>query len=146
VNWEAISAIGQIVGALAVVISLIYVAREIRSNARAARLASMDNANRWLREVTEHPHLGELYYRGMHDFESLQNGDLIRFSLLMLQLFIIHQETYYQQLEGHLDPRTAIGGNVYGQTYGSSYATTNAWGTSVPLFLGKASVLIIKFK
>jgi len=34
VNWEAISAIGQIVGALAVVISLIYLATEIRSNAR----------------------------------------------------------------------------------------------------------------
>jgi hypothetical protein len=31
VNWEAISAIGQIVGAIAVVISLIYLAREIRS-------------------------------------------------------------------------------------------------------------------
>jgi len=41
---------------------------------------------------------------------------------------------------------TAIGGNVYGQTYGGGYATTNAWGASVPLFLGKASVLIIKFK
>jgi hypothetical protein len=37
VNWEGISAIGQVVGAFAVVISLIYVAREIRSNARAAR-------------------------------------------------------------------------------------------------------------
>jgi hypothetical protein len=40
VNWEAISAIGQIVGAFAVVISLIYLAREIRSNARSARVAS----------------------------------------------------------------------------------------------------------
>jgi hypothetical protein len=34
----------------------------------------------------------------------------------------------------------------YGNIYGSGYATTNARGTSVPLFLGKASVLIIKFK
>jgi hypothetical protein len=33
-NWEAISAIGQIVGALAAVISLINLARELRSNAR----------------------------------------------------------------------------------------------------------------
>jgi hypothetical protein len=51
VNWEAISAIGQIVGAIAVVISLIYVAREIRRNARTERVASMDSLNRWLREV-----------------------------------------------------------------------------------------------
>jgi hypothetical protein len=105
VNWEAISAIGQIVGAFAVVISLIYVAREIRSNARTARFASMDNINRWLREVAEHPHLAELYYRGIHDFESLQNGDLVGFSMLMDQIFYIYQEMYYQQLEGHLDPR-----------------------------------------
>ena len=34
----------------------------------------------------------------------------------------------------------------YGNIYGSGYATTNAWGSSVPLFRGKASVLIIKFK
>ena len=105
VNWEAISAIGQIVGAIAVVISLIYVAREIRSNARAARLASMDAVNQYLREIAEHPHLGELYYRGIHDFESLKNGDLVRFGALMLQLFHIYGETYHQQLEGHLDPR-----------------------------------------
>ena len=32
VNWEAVSAIGQVVGATAVVISLIYVANEVRSN------------------------------------------------------------------------------------------------------------------
>jgi hypothetical protein len=41
VNWEAISAIGQIVGALAVVISLIYLATEVRSSVRATREASM---------------------------------------------------------------------------------------------------------
>jgi hypothetical protein len=50
VNWEAISAIGQIVGGLAVVVSLIYLAREIRSNARSARIASLHDVNRWLGE------------------------------------------------------------------------------------------------
>jgi len=105
VNWEAISAIGQIVGALAVVISLIYVAREIRSNARAARTASMGNVNRWLGELVVNPHLGELWYRGIHDFGSLKNGDLVRFSVLMDQLFNIYQEMYYQRFEGQLDPR-----------------------------------------
>jgi hypothetical protein len=78
VNWEAISAIGQIVGAFAVVVSLIYLAREIRRNARAERLASMDTVIRWLRQLTEHPQLSELYYRGLHDFESLEGADLGR--------------------------------------------------------------------
>jgi len=105
VNWEAISAIGQIVGAFAVVISLIYVAREIRRNARAERLASMDTVIRWLGELVAHPHLRELYHRGIHDFESLKGADLVGFSMLMDQLFYIYQEMYYQQLEGHLDQR-----------------------------------------
>jgi hypothetical protein len=96
VNWEAIGAIGQIVGALAVVISLIYLAREIRSNARSARVASLHDINRWFGELVEHPHLGELYYRGIHDFASLKSADLVRFGALMGQLFYMHQELYYQ--------------------------------------------------
>mgnify|MGYP003694000119 CR=1 FL=1 len=104
VNWEAISAIGQIVGALAVVISLIYLAREVRSNARATRLASMrsmsDAFNRWLQQLAEHPHLRELYYRGIHDFESLEGADLVGFSTLMDQLFRHCEEMYYQHVGG----------------------------------------------
>jgi hypothetical protein len=105
VNWEAISAIGQIVGAFAVVISLIYLAREIRSNARAARVASMDTIVRWLGQLAVHPHLRELYYRGIHDLDSLEGPDLVGFSVLMNQFFHIVEEMYYQRLEEHADPR-----------------------------------------
>ena len=35
-NWEAISALGQITGAIAVVISVIYLALQVRGNARHA--------------------------------------------------------------------------------------------------------------
>ena len=66
VNWEAISAIGQLVGALAVVISLIYVAREIRSNARSARLASVGTINRWLGQLATDRHLADVWHRGCH--------------------------------------------------------------------------------
>jgi hypothetical protein len=38
-NWEAVSAIGQIVGAVGVIISVIYLALQVRSNARQTRLA-----------------------------------------------------------------------------------------------------------
>jgi hypothetical protein len=105
VNWEAISAIGQIVGALAVVISLIYLATEIRSNARSARHLSLESINRWVGQVIAHPHLAELWIRGLNDFESLESGDRIRFIFLLHQLFYIFGELYNQQLDGHLDPR-----------------------------------------
>jgi hypothetical protein len=64
VNWEAISAIGQLVGALAVVISLIYLAREVGSNAHATRRAAMrsmlDSLNQFAQQVTGHPDLADL--------------------------------------------------------------------------------------
>ena len=108
-NWEAISAIGQIVGALAVVISLIYLAREVRSSAHATRVASMhslsDKFNRWSQQLAEQPHLSELYYRGIHDFESLEGAELVRFSVIMHPLFRNYEDAYYAKLEGHLDAR-----------------------------------------
>ena len=105
VNWEAISAIGQLVGALAVVISLLYLAREIRSNARSARMASVGTLNRLLGQIATHPHLAEVWNRGIRDWDSLEGPDLHTFNTFMLQLFHIFKELYYQQLEGHLDPR-----------------------------------------
>ena len=118
-NWEAIGAIGQIVGALVVVVSLIYLAREIRTNARSARIPSL-HVNRWLGELVEHPHLAELYYRGIQDFRSLKSGDLVRFSALMDQVFYIFRELYFQHLDGHLDPR------LWGPTE-AAMRDINAW-------------------
>jgi hypothetical protein len=104
VNWEAISAIGQIVGALAVVISLIYLASEVRRNTRATQLAAMrsmhDAFNRWIQQLTERPDVRELYYRGIHDFDSLKGADLVGFSTLMNQLFRTVEEMYYLQAAG----------------------------------------------
>ena len=108
-NWEAISAIGQIVGALAVVISLIYLANGVRSSARATRIASerslVEMLIRFVQQLAEHPHLSELYYRGIHDFESLEGAERVRFSALMDQLFRLYEETYYGQSEGHVAAR-----------------------------------------
>jgi hypothetical protein len=85
VNWEAISAIGQLVGALAVVISLIYLATEVRSNVRATQQAAMratlDSFNRLGQQLTQDPGLGGLYYRGLQDFESLEGVDRTRFGV-----------------------------------------------------------------
>jgi RNA polymerase-interacting CarD/CdnL/TRCF family regulator len=50
-NWEAIGAIGEIVGAFAVVVSLIYLALQIRHSRKAAEaqstISTADMASRW---------------------------------------------------------------------------------------------------
>ena len=48
-NWEAVSAVGEIIGAVAVVISLIYVAAQIRQNTQMMR----STAKQSLTEATQ---------------------------------------------------------------------------------------------
>jgi hypothetical protein len=105
VNWEAISAIGQMVGAIGVIISLIYLTREIRKNARSARRASVDTMNWWLGQLAKNHHLSAVFDRGLDDKEALEGSDRLTFQAVMLQWFHIFAEMYYQQLEGELDPR-----------------------------------------
>src|SRR5215831_6923628 len=109
VNWEAISAIGQIVGAFAVVISLIYLATEVRSSGCATRDASepsmSERFSRIIQQLSSRPEIRELYYRGIHDYESLEGADLVGFGVLLLEIFRSNEELYYQLLEGKLDPR-----------------------------------------
>jgi hypothetical protein len=130
VNWEAISAIGQIVGALAVVISLIYLANQVHSNARATRLASMrtmsDAVNRWAQQLAEHPQLRELYYRGIHDFESLKGADLVGFSAVMVEAFRHYEGLYCLQSARHLDPRLWRGWEA-GMRDINGYPGVQAW-------------------
>ena len=108
-NWEAISTIGQIVGALAVVVSLIYLATEVRSSAHATREATMrsvsDRYTRLIHELSGHPELRDLYYRGIRDLDSLKGADLVGFSAVMVEAFRLYEEIYYRQSEGQLGPR-----------------------------------------
>jgi hypothetical protein len=107
VNWEAISAIGQLVGALAVVVSLIYVASEVRRNTNATHLAAMrsmhDAFNRWIQQLGLYPDLAELYGRGLRDLKSLEDTEIIRFTALMHGAFRILEEIYHLQMKGHLE-------------------------------------------
>src|SRR5215831_10001987 len=109
VNWEAISAIGQLVGALAVVISLIYLARQVGSSARETRIASIraqaDRFLRLLQQLTEHPDLNDLFSRGSRDFKSLEWVEQRRLSSFYLQMLRIYEEAYYGKLQGQLDSR-----------------------------------------
>jgi acyl-CoA reductase-like NAD-dependent aldehyde dehydrogenase len=48
INWDAMSAIGETVGAIAVIVSIIYLAIQVRSNTRATRAAAgFDATHSW---------------------------------------------------------------------------------------------------
>jgi hypothetical protein len=76
-NWDAISAISQLIGSLAVVLSVLYLAVQVHQSTRVARLATQDAAAAALRDVTK-PFMenGEL---GLEDVGALSVEERARF-------------------------------------------------------------------
>jgi hypothetical protein len=87
VNWEALGALGEIVGAAAVVITLVYLAVQTRQNTEAVRHAFargvMEDANAWRFKIVENPDVSELFRNGLRDPESLDANDKYRFRMLL---------------------------------------------------------------
>ena len=52
-NWDAVSAVSQLVGSIAVVLSVLYLAVQVHRSTRVAKLATQDAAATALREVTK---------------------------------------------------------------------------------------------
>jgi hypothetical protein len=85
-----------------------------------------DNYTQWVRQVSGRPDLSELYYRGIHDFESLEGVEVVRFSGLMVEVFRRNEEMYYLQLQGHLEPYVWHGLEA-GMREFSGYPGVQAW-------------------
>ena len=90
-NWEALGAIGELVGAAAVFISLLYLGIQIRNSRRSDQIIASANLSRsiddWVREIVQDAELHELYRNGISDYESLHRDEKGRFGLLMFQYF-----------------------------------------------------------
>lgn len=86
-NWDALGALGEIVGAVAVVITLIYLAVQTRQNTAAVRHAFargvMEDANAWRFKIVEDPNISELFRKGLRDPESLDANDKYRFRMFL---------------------------------------------------------------
>ena len=95
VNWDAVGAIGEVVGALAVVLTLIYLSIQTRQNTKAVRHASargvQEDANAWRFRIVESPEVSELFRTGLRDPESLSANDKYRFRMF-LDALVFHWE------------------------------------------------------
>jgi len=90
-NWDAIGALAEAIGAIAVIVTLVYLAIQLRQNTRAIERSTergvFDDANDWMYKIIESPELAELYLAGMKD-ELRSTSDRLRFSLLLNALFV----------------------------------------------------------
>jgi hypothetical protein len=110
-NWDAIGAVAELLGAIGVIGSLVYLARQIASNSEnishntRALVASTDiSSNQMVLQIyapqISDPLVADLVQRGYQDFESLDKVDKHRFSMLVLSIFETHQTYFLLSMRG----------------------------------------------
>jgi hypothetical protein len=113
-NWDAVGAIAELVGALGVMASLAYLAlqinqntRHIDFNTRAIRAATFQNFSNTFGEfedlLLEHKRLGSIWVAGLTEGEPAESGDRILFNNLSHKFFRIYEVLFLQYEAGLVD-------------------------------------------
>ena len=100
--------IAEIIGAFAVVISLIYVGIQVNDSAGAVRAASANDANvamqSWYLQIGSSQQTSELVYRALISEDALSNEEEFQFLMMMHAVFLGFQNNYLLAEEGTIDP------------------------------------------
>ena len=103
-NWDAIGALGELVGAVAVVVSIIYLALQVRQNSADVRSGgyqgAVQSANQFLESLTGDPESRKIFTKALESFDELDEDGQVVARMLFLQLFMYYEAFYYQYLEG----------------------------------------------
>ena len=106
-NWEAIGAVGEVLGALAVVLSLVYLATQIRQNTKSAQAASRDSISRSTIDIllanSSDPETAKFFFTGLMNPDALATADLaFRFDMMIYAVFESYEAAFTQWKRGVL--------------------------------------------
>ena len=103
-NWEAIGAVGEAVGAIAVVVTLAYLAMQIRQNTGATRAAShhavIEALNQGNLAQARDAELARIWVSGLKDRGVLTEVERQRFDSLCLAYFHVFDSLWYSAKVG----------------------------------------------
>ena len=96
-------------GAIAVVISLIYLAIQIKHSTQSGQIAAAQSFaeldNRFVSVINLSGELPDVLHKGANGLSELEGGEVIRFMAFHDQVFISMQAAYLQWKAGALDER-----------------------------------------
>lgn len=101
---EQYAYLGEAVAAVAVVISLVYLALQIRQNTRAVRTSNFhgitDSFNQINNTIANDESLARIFRFGMTSFGELSEDEKVRFGFMFLSAFRTMETLYYQSTQG----------------------------------------------
>ena len=102
-NWEAAGTIGEIIGSIAVVISLIYVSLQIRHANKQSEIDSLrhtwDGLNQICDRLSESKETASIINRGRNALDSLDDDERLIFEHIHLRLLNTLESWYLQVIQ-----------------------------------------------
>ena len=107
-NWDAVAAIAELIASAGVIVSLVYLATQIRRQTSENLLSASHQLASQLDHiwsgVSDNAEFAELYYRGIKDFDSLDRVEKVRIAAFFARMMRILESMYSRHLLKQIDP------------------------------------------
>jgi hypothetical protein len=103
-NWEAIGSIAEAAGVILVLVSILYLAVQVKQNTNAVKGAShhavTDTFNAVSTLIAQNTEMARLYRLGNKGLENLTEDEQTSYGFLVLMYMRVFETIYYQQKMG----------------------------------------------
>ena len=110
-NWDAIGAIGENIGALAVVVSVAYLALQVRKQTTESRLAATrelsNSYQAGLEPCFRDKEFSSIYLKAIQNYEELPTDDRFRVAMYMQSIMRMFEQ-HYVHIQHHKVEQTFI--------------------------------------
>jgi hypothetical protein len=138
VNWEAIGAIGEILGAIGVILTIVYLAIQIRQNTKTQQsaIAQATTASRtsWYDLVIADPEVGDIWRKGTAQPGLLTEQERTRFIWMLARIFSNLEEFHLQYVHGMLPEDQWITYRSFGRTMLENNLINDWWTSGMAVF------------
>ena len=130
-NWEAIAAISEVIGVIFVILSLLYVATEVRQNTNALRssvnAAAISSIRDWNRDLIANTALTRIFRKGVEDMDALNEDERAQFIMVMQNMMKTFEDMHYKYRKQIMDPSIWEGWEHLGHLYFTSPGVRQYW-------------------
>jgi len=131
VNWDAIGAVGEVVGALTVIVTLLYLAKQIKQNSAAVKIAAaqalLSEANGTLRVASSNPQTARAVILGQTCINQLSEEERAQFIVWIFSWMRTIEQAYFQYLRGNIEEEIWEGQEVHLQQVAHAPAVITWW-------------------
>jgi len=106
-SLEQLGILAEVIGAVAIVITLVYLSIQVKDSARASRSAAVTDATTamqsFYQELGSNPATSKLFLVGLTKPDTLSQEDQFQYLMMMHSCFLGFQRSFFLAQEGTLD-------------------------------------------